>query len=196
MSILGGDDPPGATPLGPDELAGLRPAWITTRAELDEAEQANILSGLAWAKRRRKPDLLGESFICALHKAMFGDVWSWAGQYRGRETNIGVMPYRIPVALRECCDTARYWIENRPFSEDEIAVHVHHRLVQIHPFANGNGRHTRLMADLVAERLGRPSFTWGRTSLIAAGPTRAAYIAALREADNQNIQPLLAFARS
>lgn len=194
--MLGADDPPGATPLGPQELAGLRPTWITTRNELDEAEQANILSGMAWARRSRKSELLSETYVCSLHRAMFGEVWTWAGSYRVRETNIGVPPHQIPVGLREHLDTARYWVDKRPFEPDEIAVLVHHRLVQIHPFPNGNGRHTRLMADLVAGQLGRPPFSWGRRSLTDAGPVRRAYIAALREADNHNIAPLLAFARS
>ncbi len=194
--MLDGTDPPGATPLGRHELAGLRPSWITTRADLDEAEQANILAGQAWAKRARKTELLSEDFARALHRAMFRDVWRWAGEYRTRETNIGVLPHGIRPAMREFLDTARYWLETRPFPDDEIALLVHHRLVQIHPFPNGNGRHTRLMADLVAEQLGRSPFTWGRTSLVAAGPTRASYIAALREADNHHLAPLLAFARS
>lgn len=193
---LDGHDPPGATTLGRDELAGLRQSWIRTRAELDRAEQANILSGLARFRRDGRSELLSEDFLQALHRAMFSDVWRWAGTYRTRETNIGVLPHGIRPALREHLDTARYWLEHRPFAPDEIAVLVHHRLVQIHPFPNGNGRHTRLMADLVVERLERPPFTWGRTTLVEAGPTRAAYIAALREADNHNIAPLLAFARS
>lgn len=194
--MLDGNDPPGATPMGRHELAGLRQSWITTRGDLDEAEQVNILAGQAWASRARKTDLVGEDFLCALHRAMFGEVWRWAGTYRSRETNIGVQPHAIRPALREFADTARYWLAECPMPADEIAVLIHHRLVQIHPFPNGNGRHTRLMADLAAERLGRPSFTWGRTSLLAAGPTRTAYIAALREADNHNIASLLAFARS
>jgi Fic-DOC domain mobile mystery protein B len=195
--MLGGSDPPDATPLGPHELAGLRQTWIVTRAELDEAEQANILAGLAWSRRRaRRSAPLSETFIRALHKAMFGDVWRWAGKYRVRETNIGVPPHQIPVAVREFLDTANYWLDTRPIPADEIAVLVHHRLVQIHPFPNGNGRHTRLVADIVAEQLGLPAFSWGRESLTPAGPTRAAYVAALRQADNHNIAPLLAFARS
>lgn len=194
--MLGAEDPPGATPLGPAELTGLRQSWITTRAELDEAEQANILAGLVWARRPRRQALLSEAFLRSLHRSMFGDVWTWAGDYRLRETNIGVVPRQIPMALREHLETARYWLDERPLAPDEIAVLIHHRLVQIHPFANGNGRHTRLMADLVAEQLGRPAFTWGRTSLLAAGPTRTTYVEALREADRHNIAPLLAFARS
>lgn len=194
--ILGGEDPPGATPLGPAQLSGLRQTWVTTRGELDAVEQANIVAGQTWASRTRRRDILTDSFVRALHKAMFGDVWHWAGEYRTRETNIGVPPHHVPIALRECLDTAQFWLDARPFADDEIAVLVHHRLVQIHPFPNGNGRHTRLMADLVAERLGRPVFTWGRASLAAAGPTRATYISALRAADNQDTGPLLAFARS
>lgn len=189
-------DPEGATPLGPDELLGLKPTWITNRHELNEAEQANILAGLAWAKRTRKGDILSEDFIRALHLEMFGDVWAWAGSLRLRETNIGYPPHRIQVALREFLDTAKYWQENATYPRDELAVHVHHRLVQIHPFPNGNGRHTRAMADLVVERLGGEPLTWGRNSLIQDGPTRATYIAALRQADNLDIGPLLAFARS
>jgi Fic-DOC domain mobile mystery protein B len=140
--------------------------------------------------------MLSEAFIKALHRSMFGEVWSWAGSYRRRATNIGVAPHQISVALREHLDTAQYWMDSRPFQPDEIAVMVHHRLVQIHPFPNGNGRHTRLMADLVAEQLGRPVFTWGRSSLLAAGPVRSTYIKALRAADNHDIAALLAFARS
>lgn len=194
--MLGDHDPPGATPLGPQELAGLRQTWISTRAELNEAEQANILAGAAWAKRSRFSTPLTETYICSLHTAMFGDVWAWAGQYRSRETNIGVLPHRIRGSLREFLENGNYWLERRPFPDDEIAVLVHHRLVQIHPFPNGNGRHTRLVADLVAETLGQPPFTWGRASLLSAGPTRVTYIEALREADRHNIAPLLDFARS
>lgn len=189
-------DPPGATPLGPAELAGLKQTWIATRAELNEVEQANILAGLAWAARRHRHPLLSEQFIRPLHRAMFGDVWNWAGQFRTRETNIGVLPHQIPIALRELLGTMQYWLSTRPFSSDEIAVHLHHRLVQIHPFPNGNGRHTRVMADLLIESLGEPEFSWGRTSLLQDGPVRATYIAALREADKHNIGPLLTFARS
>ena len=127
---------------------------------------------------------------------MFGDVWSWAGSFRQRDTNIGHEPHRIPGSLRELLGTASYWLENNTFPADEFAVRLHHRLVQIHPFPNGNGRHTRAMADLMIERFGGRPFTWGRTGLIKDGPVRASYIATLRQADNLDIAPLLAFARS
>jgi len=93
-------------------------------------------------------------------------------------------------------ETARWWRAERPIPIDEMGVLLHHRLVQIHPFPNGNGRHTRLMADLLVEELGAEPFTWGRRSLVAAGPMRASYIQALKQADAGNITPLLAFARS
>lgn len=193
--IAGFEQPAGATPLTFEEMRGLRLSWITSRRDLDEAEEANVLRGFAWSRRARS-DLLAEKFILRLHRQMFGDVWRWAGTMRQRETNIGHLPHKIRPALRELLETARWWRETRPFHIDEIAVHLHHRLVQIHPFPNGNGRHTRLMADLLVEELGGEPFTWGRTNLVEAGPTRAIYIAALRAADQHDIAPLLAFARS
>jgi Fic-DOC domain mobile mystery protein B len=177
-------------------MAGLRQTWITNRRELDEAEQANIVSGTIWARRTRQLDLLSEPFVMALHRQMFGNVWEWAGTLRKRETNIGIEPRHIPVSLRELLDTARFWLGAETFQPQELAVHLHHRLVQIHPFPNGNGRHTRLMADLLVARLGATPLSWGRRSLAIEGETRATYIAALKAADNHDIGPLLAFARS
>jgi Fic-DOC domain mobile mystery protein B len=113
-------EPPGATPLGPSEMAGLRQTWIASRHELDEAEQANIVSGLIWARRARKDEFFSEPFVMTLHKQMFGDVWEWAGKLRKRQTNIGVEPYRIPVALRELLGTARYWLEERTFQPTNL----------------------------------------------------------------------------
>jgi Fic-DOC domain mobile mystery protein B len=191
-----GPEPYGATPLGPDEMLGLKLAWVTTREDLNAAEQANILEGLNWSRRRTRTDLLTEQFVRRLHVAMFGLVWRWAGDFRQREVNIGVAPHTIPVALRDLVDDVRFWIENGTFPPDEIAVRLHHRMVLIHPFPNGNGRHTRMMADLVAGRLGQPPFTWGSTILDAPGDVRRRYIESLRRADDHDIGPLLAFARS
>lgn len=192
-------EPDDATPLAPEEREGLRQSWITHRRDLNEAEQENIVKGAAWARRRRgitAVDLLDDRFVLELHKRMLGEVWKWAGSYRQTERNLGIEPYRIGVEVRALLDDVRYWIEHQTYPPDEIAVRLHHRLVAIHPFANGNGRHSRLMADLLAEKLGRPSFTWGGASLADEGELRARYIAALRAADNHDIGPLLAFARS
>lgn len=188
--------PPGATPLDRDELASLIPAHITTQGELNEWEQLNIAHGEAWARRQRRADILTEAFLRQLHRQMFGETWRWAGELRPSGKNIGVDWLTIGVELRKLLDDTRYQIEHASFPPDEIAVRFHHRLVAIHPFPSGNGRHARLAAELLVERLGRPRFTWGRRSLIDATDTRQDYIAALRAADRHDIEPLLAFARS
>lgn len=184
-----------ATPLTPEEMRDLIPAHIAYRRELNEAEQENIARAQEWALNRRR-DPLSEKFVKDLHRQMLGDVWRWAGRLRTTERNIGITCWQIPVALRQLLDDTKAWIEYNTYSPDEIAVRFHHRLVQIHPFPNGNGRHSRLMADLLAMRLGRERFSWGRESLRDAGAMRQRYIAALQAADNHNIDPLLAFARA
>jgi Fic-DOC domain mobile mystery protein B len=192
-------EPEGATNLSPEERRGLLQTWITHRAELNKAEAQNILAGAAWARRRRATDpadLLNDEYAKALHKQMFGDVWSWAGKYREKESNIGVGPHLIVTEVPTLFNDARYWLEHKTYEPDELAIRLHHRFAYIHPFPNGNGRLTRMMADLLVERLGRKAFTWGRGSLTEVSELRASYMAALRAADNHNIEPLLRFARS
>lgn len=189
------DYPPGATPLDADELASLIPSHITTQGELNEWEQLNIVHGEDWARKQRK-EILSETFVRQLHKHMFGETWKWAGDFRKSDKNIGVDWLKISVELRKLLDDAHYQIEHASYPPDEIAVRFHHRLVAIHPFPNGNGRHARLMADLLVERLGQPRFTWGSCGLVDASATRQAYIAALQASDARNYAPLLAFARS
>lgn len=184
------------TPLEAEEREQLIPTYITTRAELNEAEQVNITRASLWLRRARNVDVLDDAFLRDLHKRMFGEVWKWAGQYRKTPRNIGIDAYRIPMAVRELVQDARYWVDNGTFPPDEIAIRFSHRLVSIHPFPNGNGRHSRLVADLLAMKLGQPRFTWGRANLVDPGETRRAYVAALRAADGGEIEPLLAFARS
>ncbi|MBL8496800.1 mobile mystery protein B [Nitrosomonas sp. JL21] len=189
------DDDEANTPLTAEERKQLIPAYITLRHELNEAEQINIGQALRWTSKRKR-DVLDQNFLRQLHKRMFGDVWRWAGQYRTTARNIGVDAYRITMDVRQTIDDARYWVENKTYSPDEIAVRFSHRLVAIHPFPNGNGRFSRLVGDLLAQQLGQEAFTWGRTNLIDAGETRARYIEALRAADNHDIKLLMLFARS
>ena len=189
------EDPDDATPLTPGERKGLIPSDITYRRELNKAEQDNITRGQAWALARRR-NVMSERFVRDLHRHLFSDVWRWAGTFRTSERNIGIPHHEIPLALRQLLADAAAWIEHQAYAPDEIAVRFHHRLVQIHPFPNGNGRHSRLMADLLVLELGRERFTWGRTSLQDAGDVRRRYIAALKAADNHDIGPLLDFARS
>jgi Fic-DOC domain mobile mystery protein B len=192
-------EPEDATPLEAEEREQLLQSWITHRADLNRAEEANILAGAVWARgrRSRRPaDLLEARFVPQLHKRMFGDVWKWAGTWRTTARNLGVDAYRIGMDVAALLDDARYWVEHETYPPDELAVRLHHRLVAIHPFPNGNGRHSRLMADLLVERLGATPFSWGGRSLADQGDLRQRYIAALRAADNHDIGPLLVFARS
>ncbi len=184
-----------ATPLTPEEMRDLIPAHISYRSELNEAEQENILRAQEWALGRRH-DLLSEKFLKNLHRQMLGDVWRWAGKFRTSQRNIGIDYWEISVTLRQLLDDAQAWMQNQTYPPDEIAVRLHHRLVQIHPFPNGNGRHSRLMADLLVLQLGRERFSWGRESLRSAGLARKRYIEALQTADQHDISPLLVFARA
>lgn len=184
-----------ATPLTPDEKKGLVPSYITLRRELNEAEQLGITEAEEWAFSRKR-NVLDETFLRRLHKKMFKDVWRWAGEFRTTARNIGVEPWQITSMLRNLLEDTNYWILHETYPPDEIAVRFHHRLVLIHPFPNGNGRHARLATDLLLVKLGQERFTWGRISLVNPGKTRQQYIAALRAADAHDLQPLLAFVRS
>jgi len=183
------------TELTEEEREGLIPSYITLRSELNEAEQANILEAGEWAFARKR-NLLEEGFLNNLHKRMYGNVWRWAGRYRTSGKNIGIDAYRIPTELRQLLDDCRYWIENGTFKPDEIAVRFHHRIVSIHCYPNGNGRHARLAADLLLKSMGQERFSWGGENLVDVGETRERYIAALHAADEHDIGPLLEFVRS
>jgi Fic-DOC domain mobile mystery protein B len=193
------DIPAGATPLTAEEQEELLPS-IQTRGELNELEAANIDRATAWAlgrgRRRAERDVITVDGLLALHRRMFGDTWRWAGRFRLSNKNLGVPKERIAEGLRNLCDDIRYQIDHRTYEPDELAVRFHHRLVSIHPFPNGNGRHARLAANVLVRRLGKEPFSWGGTSLVAPNPTRSQYIASLGKADAGDIGPLLVFARS
>ncbi|WP_288805152.1 mobile mystery protein B [uncultured Novosphingobium sp.] len=189
------EDDEANTPLTEEERAQLIPSYITLRRELNEAEQVNIAAGLKWVSGRKR-EVLDDAFLRELHKRMFGQVWQWAGQYRTTPRNIGIDAYRIAMEVRQLVDDVRYQVENATFPPDEIAVRFSHRLVSIHPFPNGNGRHSRMAGDLLAMQLGQRPFTWGSINLIDPSQTRRDYVAALQAADAHDIEKLLAFARS
>ncbi|PWN05253.1 mobile mystery protein B [Rhodohalobacter mucosus] len=191
------DYPDGATPIDENEKEGLLIPYISTLEELNEWEQRNITDAYSWLDRTRRKDYLSEEFIRKLHEAMFGKVWVWAGEYRRTDKNIGVDWAQIPVHFRQLLGDVRYWIDYETYSPDEIAARFHHRMVQIHLFPNGNGRHARVMTDVLLQKvLDQEPFTWGSGNLIEKGDVRAAYIKALRSADVHNYQPLLDFVRS
>lgn len=190
---------PGQTPLSEEEKEGLLVNTISTREELDQHEQSNIQLAVEWTKKRKfkLETILTEDFIKVLHMQMLDEVWVWAGSFRRSNKNIGVEWTEIPIHLRQLLDDCKYWIANKTYTDDEIAVRFKHRIVSIHPFANGNGRHSRLIADvLITHGLNKKIFSWSNSSLTKADKVRATYISALKEADHGNINPLLEFARS
>lgn len=189
------DDPDGVTPLDPDELDGLKFKHVATRGELDQLEQACITEGLKWLNKQKNPDVLSEAFVLELHKRLFGSVWKWAGTFRRTEKNIGVDPIQIAIQLRQLLDDAKYWVEHDTYSPKELAARFHHKLVFIHPFPNGNGRHARIMADAVLTKLlNEPAMDWaGGYRQEAMNERRNQYIAALRAADGHDISALLEF---
>lgn len=189
----------GQTPLSEEEQEGLRISTISTREELDEFEQLNIEKAIQWTmgKKWTAENMFTEKFIKDLHKRMYSDIWKWAGQFRKSEKNIGIKSYLIDSALKQLLDDVQYWFNNNTFSAEELAIRFKHRLVSIHCFANGNGRHSRLMADLIIEKLyNKRFFTWGNSDLIKATESRKHYIKALKNADNNDYRALIDFANS
>ena len=188
----------GQTPIEEEEKEKLKIKTISTRGELNEFEQANIEKAIEWSLKTNPSynKILTIDFIIEVHKRMFDQVWGWAGEFRKTNKNIGVDKYQIPLELTKLLDDCRYWIENNVYPEDEIAIRFKHRLVEIHPFPNGNGRHSRLCADiLISKGLKKEIFTWGSKNITDKGETRTEYLNAIYEADKGNIKPLLVFAR-
>jgi Fic-DOC domain mobile mystery protein B len=196
--------PDGATPVSDEEAAGLIPTFVATGGDLNLVEQAGIAAARRWTVRtpaaRATDQILSEPFVRLLHRQMFRTVWRWAGTYRTSERNIGVPPALVAVGVRDLVDNARYWVAQEAtwITLEVASIRVHHQLVAIHPFPNGNGRHARLYTDLLARSLALPPFTWGGADLNFTGLDRAAYLAALRRADRDpdDLADLVKFARS
>jgi Fic-DOC domain mobile mystery protein B len=189
----------GQTPLDEEEKEGLLIQTIATRGELDEFEQQNIEQAILWSIGRnfKVETLFSEQFVKNLHKRMYGDVWAWAGQFRKTNKNIGVDKWQIQTELKYLLDNANYWYQNETYNPDELTIRLKHKLVSIHCFANGNGRHSRLYADIIIEKLFKlPHYTWGANNLVKQGESRSKYIHSVRSADNGELQPLISFARS
>jgi Fic-DOC domain mobile mystery protein B len=189
----------GQSPLDEDEKEGLIIRTISTRSELDEFEQKNIETAVAWTLSRnyKLDEILSEKFILEVHKRMFGQVWKWAGKFRKSNKNIGVDKFQIHTELRKLIADCRYWIDHKIFEPDEITVRFKHRLVQIHLFPNGNGRHSRLCGDiLISQSLKKPIFTWGSKNLSKKGELRKKYLESIYAADGGDHKFLIEFARS
>lgn len=189
----------GQTPLSEEERDGLLIHSITTREELDEFEQYNIEKAIQWTMGKKfvAEKLFSEKFLKDLHKQMYGEIWKWAGSFRKSEKNLGIHSYLIPLHLTQLLDDVLYWHKNKSFIPSELAIRFKHQLVSIHCFPNGNGRHSRLMADLIMEKLyGQPFFSWGSSNLVKADSKRKDYIQAIKTADIHDFQPLIDFAKS
>jgi len=185
----------GHTHLTEEDRLGLIPAYIATRGELFDAEQRSIAKALL----RRPPStftLLDDTYLRRLHQAMFDQVWEWAGQYRTRETNMGRAPEQIPFEIRNLVEDTKAWVEYGTYEPDEIAARFHHRLVAVHAFPNGNGRHGRIAADYLITSLKGEPFSWGACLDADTDELRTAYLHALRRADDGEIAELLIFARA
>jgi Fic-DOC domain mobile mystery protein B len=193
-AVINFDYAPGATPLDPDEAAGLIPTHIVNHAQLNEWELANIIEAERWAFTRKHKNLLQIDFIKKLHKRMFADTWRWAGTFRTTEKNIGIDPAHIQPALHDLCEDVKTQLAHNSYPLDEIAARFSHRLVAIHPFANGNGRLSRMVADLLLEQHNVARFSWGAKT--NAADAREQYLSALRAADRGDYEPLLQFVRS
>lgn len=189
----------GQTPISEEEKEGLLIKTISTRGELDEFEQQNIESAIEWTIKQNfnVNKILTADFISEVHRQMFNKIWEWAGTFRKTNKNIGVDKFQIAQELRVLLDDCKYWIENETFSNDEIAIRFKHRLVKIHPFPNGNGRHSRLCADiLISHVFKKKVFSWSGFNLINPGDSRKNYLEAIHKADQEDIEPLIRFARS
>ena len=185
-----------STPLTEEEKHELIPKWVINRKQLNELESLGIFNAEKWLLTSRKKELLSEKFLKTLHKKMFQDIWGWAGKFRTTEKNIGVAPYTVSTELKKLFDDVNFWIENKIYSSNEIGARFHHRLVYIHPFPNGNGRISRIMADLLMKKLGQKSLNWGQNSLVEISELREKYIQALRKADEKDYSQLINFVSS
>lgn len=198
------ENPEGATPLSPDDMLGLKYKHIDTREQLNEVEAANIVQGQIWASKLKKAnqelsldDIFNRDFVIDLHKALFGEVWQWAGSLRQRELNIGVDPKNIAVDLHNFLEDAKCWVEFKHYDNLELCARIQHRLVQIHPFVNGNGRHSRIFTDIVrVYLLNETPMKWANVNLENITEERTSYISGLREADIGDLSTFIKYLQS
>ena len=189
----------GQTPLDDDEKEGLLIPEISTRGELDEFEQKNIEQAIQWTlqKNFKQEDIFTEMFLRDVHRKMYGEVWSWAGEFRKTDKNIGVDKWQIGTNLKALLDDALFWKAKNVYGPYEFTIRFKHKLVSIHCFPNGNGRHSRLIADIIIDKVfKKPIFTWGSGNLVKSGDTRTKYLQGIKEADHGNYGKLISFARS
>ena len=183
-----------ATPL--DDISGLKLPnnKAYTLKEVYEAEANNI--ALATLKYLSAPPSIKVApftyeWLQQLHYEMFGSVWEWAGKFRKVELSIGIKAYLVPTTLKELADDIAFWNRHKTFDIYETATRIHHRAVQIHPFQNGNGRWSRMLANIYLRQNGLMPVKWQEELLSKENPKRDKYIEALKEADNGDYSNLI-----
>ena len=185
-------DKEGETPL--DDISGLQIKSVTTRSELDVVEAENILD--AFLKYTLSPEQVKNiafdtKFLQQLHQDMFGDVWSWAGEFRTTQTSIGIEAVNIRQALYQLMDDLKFW--ETAWDYKDTATRLHYSLVKIHPFLNGNGRCARLFTDLWLLSIGKEMLEWGDENLDNVNGSRKEYISSLQEVDSGSYERLKKF---
>lgn len=189
----------GQSPISEEEKEGIKIKSISTQSDLNQFEQLNIEKAMIWLIRTKinPQKILNIEFVKSIHQKMFGDVWDWAGEFRKTEKNIGVSWPKITEELSKLLSDTEYWIANKTYPADEIAIRFKHRLVSIHCFSNGNGRHSRIMADIIIQHIfNKEEFTWSNANANDPTKIRAEYINAIKLADQGNMLRLLGFARN
>lgn len=187
-------DKDGSTPLDLDQIKGIRFSHLTTMAELDEIEDQNIQKGLEWLNRQTTNNYMSMEFLCKLHEKLFCDVWEWAGKFRTVEVNISkYRSYDVGPQLKNFFEDLKLWMTSGKMNWDEISAEMHHRLVTIHPFVNGNGRTTRIYTEYVQKRNNQTPTNWKASMADRPKERRDLYIKALRSADKNDFSLLIEF---
>jgi len=189
--LLFTEDIPGATPI--DDVSGLIPTHISTRSELNEWETANILKAVKYHLSEKRKLTINIQWLKKLHKEMFGESWKWAGKFRQRNLSLGIDWHNINDQIKALVDDIAYWRKNNSLSIFEQSIRIHHRLVKIHPFENGNGRHARLVSDIYLYNNNESRPIWPSDELIEKSNIRDKYISALKDADSGNYSTLKHF---
>jgi Fic family protein len=114
----------------------------------------------------------------------------WAGRYRNSNVIIGGADHtppeaiEVPQLMQELIDWVRQ--SRKALHSVELAAVLHHRLVNIHPFFDGNGRTARLVMNVVLMQAGFPL-------AVVLKNDRKRYYRTLGEADRENYVPFVRF---
>jgi len=188
------DAPENATPV--EDASGLIPTHITTKEQLNEWEVNNILKAAERYLTKRLKRIITVDFIKKVHKDMFDDTWEWAGQFRKRDLSIGVDWHKIQVEVKKLADDIEFWGKGKSdLNIFEQSIRIHHRLVKIHPFLNGNGRHARMIADIFLYSCRHKMPIWPSHEIISSTDIRKRYINVLNKADKNDYRPLEKFTK-